>query len=64
MGPTAYRALDLRLDRGRSTLTGWRAHVTPRGIKTGGGRRLALRGSPPATLPTHIPSPIYRVHNQ
>jgi hypothetical protein len=36
MDPTAHWALDLRLDRGRPTLTGWRARVTLRDIKRGG----------------------------
>jgi hypothetical protein len=31
--------------------------------KEGGGRRLASRGSPPATHPTYIPNSIYRERN-
>jgi hypothetical protein len=58
MGPTAHWALDLRPDQGRPTLIGWRAPVTLRDIKRGGDRRLALRGSPPATHPTYNPNPI------
>jgi hypothetical protein len=50
MGPTAHWALDLRPDWGRPTLIGWLAPVTLRGIKRGGGHRLALQGSPLLTV--------------
>jgi hypothetical protein len=56
MGPMTHLALDLRPDRGRPTLTGWWAPVILRDIKRGGGRRLALRGSPPVRASTENPN--------